>query len=194
MMYSKCHTEKPKPIIGYTTRRHLLLDLDNTTLTKASSLTRLIQQQYPKVGDCLICQSSTRPLKQGILYTKLGRPLIIRTLPSYHLIFNNNIGYNSCCYIIHILANLHLLERDYVRIRRFRGDMTLRISPSITTEGVKPIPQPKTWIKNPWSLRQDDMILNYLKILYYAVTLFPQHQPLFSEQSLYPKPHQQSQR
>lgn len=178
MMYSKKHHPKPMPIIGYTTRTHLLLDFDNTTLTKVIKLCILIIKQYPKVGSALICLSSQKPYRQWLRYTSTAKPLICRSLPSYHAIFDNNIGYNTCGKIIETLAGLNILNEDYVKIRDFRGDMTLRISPMICTDEVKPMPKPKVYVRTRRCRKHDGMIIQYLKMLKIMYHMFGYKPPI----------------
>lgn len=160
----KLHPLPIKPVIGYTTRRHLLLDLDNTTLTKVEIIARAIMRQWPKVGDCLIMESSAKPLKLLVIYKPLHHPEHKIVANNYHLIFDNQIGYNLCCKIINTLAGLGILNKDYEKIREFRGDMTLRISPVTLSDGEKPAPIPRTYLKNSACARRDGRILLYLKL------------------------------
>jgi len=127
-------------ITGYTTRRHLLLDLDNTTLSKALRVVKLIMSDWPEVGSCLILQSSEKALKTSTRHSWNGWPWIKTEASNYHLVFNNHIGLNKCCRIAETLAVLRILQKDYEKIRTFRGDMTLRVSEVETIGGVKPAP------------------------------------------------------
>lgn len=116
-------------IVGYTTRDHLLLDLDETSKFKASRLAQLIIESYPDVGNCLILESST-PSKQSYLkYDDKGVPLEYWVKQNYHLVFDAYVGYSRCVHIIETLAELNVLQSEYLEIRQFRGDMTLRVSP-----------------------------------------------------------------
>lgn len=45
-----------KLICGYTTKEHLLVDLDNCSLRKALCIAKMIMKDYPDVGDCLVVQ------------------------------------------------------------------------------------------------------------------------------------------
>jgi len=179
-MYSTLLHPKPTPIIGYTTRLHLLIDLDNTTLTKAIKLCTLIIEQYPKIGSALICLSSEKPYRQWLRYTSTARPLIVRSLPSYHIIFDNVVGYNLCCRILETLAGLDILNEDYAKIRDFRGDMTLRISPAICTDEVKLMPIPKAYIRNHRCRKHDGMTIQYLKMLKIMYHMFGYRPPISS--------------
>jgi len=150
---------EPNFIIGYTTRTHLLLDLDDTALTKAARLADLIIREWPEVGDCLIVASSTKELNVRVRYSWNNHPWMSRESPSYHLIFNNRVGYNKCCKICETLAELGVLNKDYAKIRTFRGDMTLRVShQNLSTGAVKPPPSPVMLIMNLTVERRDGMI------------------------------------
>lgn len=149
-------------IIGYTTRRHLLLDLDDTSLEKARRLAYLIMGEWPEVGDCLILRSSEAPLKVRLRYSWNNWPWISVTRHSFHLVFDNIIGYNKACRICETLAGLNTLERDYLRIRTFRGDMTLRVSETNLSTGVKPPPEPVEYLFNTIHKGSDGMIEDYL--------------------------------
>lgn len=159
-------------ILGYTTRRHLLLDLDNTGPEKAEKLAKTIMKEYPKVGDCLIVESSNTQLKQTWAYFPNRSPICITKRSSMHLIFNNEIGLNSCTKICNTLSGLNILNHGYEDIRKFRGDMTLRVSHAVTTEGVKPAPKPVKYLKNPHSEKNGKGIITYIKTLRIGLCLF----------------------
>lgn len=152
------------PIIGYTTRRHLIIDLDNTTGRGARSIVKKIMREWPKVGDCLILSSSTKPDRIRLVHNKWGRPLLYHDRENFHVIFDNGIGYNTSCRICRVLAGLGILNPDYMKIREFRGDMTLRISPSRLYNEEKPIPQIVEWVYNNFTTRRDGYIQHYLKV------------------------------
>lgn len=164
--------QKPNIIIGYTTRKHLLLDLDNTTFNKAEYIIKLIQKKWSKVGDCLIMQSSTnksgnnRPIYDSLICE------FTSVMGNYHLIFDNYIGYNLCCKIIETLATLDILNADYVKIRTLRGDMTLRVSPIINIDGTKHIPINVGYICNNHLNRADGGIRDYLNLFRICRSLF----------------------
>ena len=109
--FKSCRRE-PAPVLGYTTRRHLLLDLDNTTLSKVIKLARAIMTQWAKVGDCLICLTSRKTYVIKTDYYGDNTPFTKRRSDSYHLIFDNGIGYNLCVKVCEALAALGALERD----------------------------------------------------------------------------------
>lgn len=163
MMYSRSLPPDPIPIVGYTTRRHLILDLDSVTLYKARSIARKIMWEWPKVGDCLLILSSEGTHRLGVRYTRMGRPLVIYARDNYHLVFDNGIGYNLSCRICETLAHLGILNRDYVKIREFRGDMTLRVGPAVLLERYKPVPRVIERVFNNFTRRRDGYIPHYLR-------------------------------
>jgi len=163
-MYSASSPRRGSPIIGYTTRRHLILDLDNANRLGARAIAKKIMWEWPKVGDCLILSSSTKPDRIRLVHNKWGRPLLYHDRENFHLIFDNGIGYNLSCRICRVLAGLGILNPDYVKIREFRGDMTLRISPAYLYDEVKPIPHIVEWVYNDFTTRRDGYIRHYLKV------------------------------
>lgn len=164
MTYSTKSAHESRLNVGYTTRRHLLLDLDKTRLDKVVKLTRMIMSQWPEVGDVLILRSSEGSGRIDLKYDNYQRPYHKRDGDSFHLVFNNSIGYNKCCRIIEALAGVHILNRDYAKLREFRGDMTLRISPSVLSTGVKPAPVIITGILNKSEKREGTGIADYLRV------------------------------
>lgn len=171
-MSSESRLPRGLPIVGYTTRRHLILDLDNTTRYGARAITKKIQWEWPKVGDCLILSSSVKPDRVRLIFNKWGRPLVVHDRRNFHLIFDNGIGYNLSCRICRVLAGLGILNPDYVRIREFRGDMTLRISPAVLYNEIKPIPSIVAWVYNDYTTRRDGYIRHYLRVKKGAEILF----------------------
>lgn len=115
-------------LIGaYTTKEHLILDLDNCSEYKAVRLATMIQQQYPLVGNCLLLQSS----KQG-----------------FHLVYSSRISWKYLTRIVETLAGLEILNSDYVRIREFRHDLSLRITEVDRGEGLEDKPRPIVLLEN----------------------------------------------
>lgn len=151
------------PVLGYTTRKHLLLDLDNTTLDGAFWVAAKIMSEWSKVGDCLILRTSDKLDQVRLVYNKWGRPLVIHDRSNFHLVFDNAIGYNLSTRICHVLADLGILNEDYVRIRDFRGDMTLRVSPKARHNEIDPFPVLSDIIWNPFTTRRDGYINEYLR-------------------------------
>lgn len=172
MTSSKSSTASSLLIVGYTTRRHLLLDLDNTSLEKANRLANMIMDEWPEVGDCLVLRSSESPLRIEVKYSWNNQPWISVTRSSYHLVFDNVIGYNKACRICETLAELKILQRDYMRIRQFRGDMTLRVSEAALSTGVKPAPKPVEYLINTRQKWRDRRIDEYLSFRGAVLGLF----------------------
>lgn len=162
-MSSKLSTSKGGLILGYTTRRHLILDLDNSGLPHVLGLVALIMKAWPKLGDCLVLQTSKDQDQVRLAYNKWGRPLVIHDRPNHHLVFDNLIGYNTAAKICRCLAGLGVLEADYEKIREFRGDMTLRVSVSIKYAGISPAPVEVAYYYNLWTTHSDGYIEDYRK-------------------------------
>jgi hypothetical protein len=165
-MVSGMTTSKKSPpvnwlITGYTTRDHLLLDLDDSSLPKVVGLVHRVMESYPEVGDALVLLSSPHELDIKTHYYD-GLPRFSVTRESYHVVFSGRIGYNKCCQICSSLASVNILERSYIRCRNFRGDMTLRVSPSELSTGVKPAPVVVCAIKNKGYDGSGDGIEEYL--------------------------------
>ena len=152
-------------ILGYTSREHLLIDFDNCSLIQVFKLTMMLISEYPEIGDCLIVKSSVSSKPYVLEHDDRGIPKIKWLKDNYHLIGDNNIGYNKCCKIIEVLANLGIINEEYVRIRKFRNDMTLRISSVIQTTNIKQSPNPIIHIHNNKSSRHDGLINEYLNLL-----------------------------
>lgn len=161
--------------VGYTTRNHLCVDLDNASLPKVVGLAKMIMREYSYVGDCLIMLSSSPKNESNIHYCPDKGVRFIHKRHNFHLIFNNFISYELCCVIIETLAYLGVINEEYIRIREMRNDMTLRLSPTILTSGVKPSPKPLLCIRNPYTKVKGSMLLNY-QAVYDAVNgLSPLH-------------------
>ena len=163
MMCLKKPTDRGALILGYTTRRHLILDLDNTGLDYALRMVGLIMKEWPRVGDCLVLESTTQPDQVRLAYNKWGRVLVIHDRPNYHLVFDNLIGYNTAARICRVLAGLGVLEEDYDKIREFRGDMTLRVSQAAMMDLTKPVPREAALCMNMRSGPSDGYIGDYRK-------------------------------
>lgn len=155
---------KPAWVFGYTTREHLLLDLDNTSYIKVRYLIDLIMQDYPYVGDCIILLSSQPEYLEKWNYPFLEQPKHITKRHNYHAVFNNIIEYEKACHIIEILAELDAVNHDYVNIRTMRQDMTLRTSKIVNVEHVKPRPVFIEYIQNPYCKTDGQGIFLYNKL------------------------------
>lgn len=122
----------------------------------------MIMKEWPKVGDCLIVKSSTRPMRVEVKYSWNNAPYMKVIKDGCHLIFDNIIGYNLCCKICETLSELRILNKDYSRIRQFRGDMTLRVSETTLLKWVKPPPEPVELVFAMATKWRDGMINEYL--------------------------------
>ncbi len=162
-MSSKSPPRRGLPVLGYTTRRHLILDLDNTTIDGARWVTKKIMLEWPKVGDCLILRSSDKPDRIRLVHNKWGRPLLYHDRSNFHLVFDNGIGYNLSCRICGVLAGLGILNPDYLKIRKFRGDMTLRVGMLIKYNEIKYPPILEKLTYNNFTSRRDGFIDHYLE-------------------------------
>lgn len=172
MIYSDKSTFKPHWVIGYTDRNHLMLDIDNCSYTKVLWLVKMLQVTYPKVGDCLIMESSHTKHRIEVRYTIRHKPYQKSWHNSYHLIFDNRIGYNCCVRIIELLAGLGILERSFLYMRHFRGDITMRVSPTVMSYGVKSIPKPIEYVYSDFTNRRDGYTRRYFRFYTIAYRLF----------------------
>jgi hypothetical protein len=156
---------RPDWNIGYTTKEHLCLDLDNTSFFKVSNLVRMIMQHYHEVGNALILVSS-RPFFNGKwIYPPYNVPQFKVQKHNYHVIFNNYIGYENCCKIIETLANLGIINEQYVRIRQMRNDMTIRTSKTECVGHTKHKPYPIEFVVNQWCKKEDFGISDFMLLL-----------------------------
>jgi len=97
-----------RTIVGYTTREHLILDLDKThNLFATEKLIRMIQAEYRDVGDCLISESSN---------------------DGFHCIFDDRLSWSRIMQISRTLTGLGVVNRNFTKVRSFREDLTLRIT------------------------------------------------------------------
>lgn len=155
---------KPDWNIGYTTRNHLCIDLDNTTYFKVRSLISMLMAQYPELGDCVILQSSTNSQSEFWRSSPFSSPVKVRTAQNYHVVFNNYVPYEFSCHIIETLAYLGVLNAEYVRIREMRNDMTLRVSKTVCVEKVKPAPKFIEYMQNKGCATNGKGIYNYNRL------------------------------
>jgi hypothetical protein len=128
-------------ILGYTTREHLLLDLDETSLLRVVSLAKQLMDSYPDIGDCLVVETSTPSFDSYLKYDDKGRPWEKWVYQNFHLVFDASVGYDRCVAIIDALVDLGVLAPEYKQIRMFRGDMTLRVSAKWLHHRVIPPPR-----------------------------------------------------
>ena len=153
-------------IIGYTTREHLLLDLDETSLYKVVRLTKLLISSYPEIGDVLILGSSTPSKKNYTKFDKKGIPQYRFTYQNFHLVGDNIVSYDRCLKIIDCLVELDVLQPEYRKIRQFRGDMTLRTSHKPLVHRVVPPPRPVEIVNNHICPCKNNKISDFLSFLY----------------------------
>lgn len=152
-------------IVGYTTKDHLLLDLDETSLFDVSKLAILLIREYPEIGNVLILSSST-PSKPN--YTKFdakGIPQFRFTYQNFHIVTDNKIGYDRCLEIIDDLVELDVLQAEYRKIRLFRGDMTLRTSAKPLVHRTVPPPKVEQLIINRLCGIHDGKIIEFCQFL-----------------------------
>jgi len=132
-------------VTGYSTNWHLLLDLDHTGYCIAKKIAAMVYKNYPFLGTYLILHSSR---------------------DNFHVVYDRKIGWNRILKIVSTLAQLHLLNADYMRIRKFRGDLTLRTNGYLTSTGIKFPPMPLLlYIPKHYSTKKCSGILCYLEVL-----------------------------
>jgi hypothetical protein len=123
----------------------LILDLDGSKSTsKAAKLVRFIQREFPDVGSCLICESSA------------GK---------HHAIFNARLSWSRVLHICRALAGLGALDKNFIKIRSFREDLTLRVTPVARSLGYYEAPVPVALIRSQGTRRGFSGIDCYLKAL-----------------------------
>jgi hypothetical protein len=110
-----------KVVMGYTTQRHLLVDLDNVNLDEAIFIAKEIRRTWPMVGGALVVESSPH---------------------HYHLVFDNYVDWAVIEDIIEALADIGVVEKNYAWIRTFRRDLTLRVSDKKGADYYRPAPTP----------------------------------------------------
>ena len=157
--------DSPDWIIGYTTRDHLCVDLDNTSINKVFCLVKMIMRDFPYVGNAVVVESSSRRLFVKWNYPPCSNPLVRSSRSNFHAVFDNWISYEESCHIIETLARLDVINTEYIRIREMRNDMTLRVSKSVLMDATKLPPIPLVFVINPWISRHDGAILYYLRFL-----------------------------
>lgn len=168
--HHKADLINPDWVLGYTTRNHLCIDLDNTSYPKVLGLVQMIMKYYPYVGHACIMLSSTRKFKQQINYTPPNGLRVQTVRNNYHVIFDNFISYEASCKIIETLAHLDVIDKEYIRIREMRNDMTLRTNKTVLTTGIKDAPKFLCWIKNIHERKKGYGIDQYLR--FYLVSNF----------------------
>lgn len=164
MTNAKQNSDLPDWNIGYTTREHLCLDLDNTSYFKVENLVETLMREHPELGHAVIMESSTHKFVQRLKHLLMQPAGIITRRHNYHVVFNNFLPYEQSCRIIETLAELDVIARDFIRIRQMRNDMTLRVSRTVNMQHTKPKPKLLKYIINPYSTRQDEGIKRYMTL------------------------------
>jgi len=118
---------------------------------------------YPEIGKAQIMESSPQKGTEYVKINRHGIPRIHIPKPSYHVIFDNDIGYEKCWHIIQTLIDLGIQPTQVRQIRARRRDMTLRVSPSVYSTGIKPPPKPIMQILDIYDWHTDGMIRQYHK-------------------------------
>jgi hypothetical protein len=152
-------------IVGYTTRSHLLLDLDETSYYDVVRLARIIMRNYPDVGNCLVVESSTPSIRTYLKYDDKGVPHERLAYQNFHLVFDSPVGYDRCVAIIDTLVELNILAPEYKQIRMFRGDMTLRVSQKILHHRIIPAPKPRKLLANLGNMSDFENIYQYVTLI-----------------------------
>ena len=164
MINATRNCEKPDWNIGYTTREHLCLDLDNTSFFKTENLVEMLMREHPELGHAVIMCSSKPSFFERLCYMPCQIPRNVVKRCNYHVVFNNFIDYEASCRIIETLAEIDVVNREYVRIRQMRNDMTLRVSKTVNMWHTKPKPKLLRFIINPYATKQDEGIKRYMTL------------------------------
>ena len=132
-------------IVAHTVRNNLLLDLDHPNgYSRTVKFIRILQQEYPDIGDCLLCESSQN---------------------KFHCIFNNFITWKRAIHIYKVLMGLGILNRNFIKTRTFREDLTLRVSSVDRGIRQSDAPKPIGIIKFQALPSEDHGIQEYLTVL-----------------------------
>ena len=168
-----------KMVFGYTTRRHLLLDLDSKTFKQAVFIAKSITDTYD-LGDCLILLSSQKKEEFGIRYVQNEVQVYHIRPHSWHLVFDKFKSWNYLQKVVYDLADLGIVEESFKEVREWRGDLTLRISPKLPKVSYMPIPVAYIYADDDYTMR------GYYGIMTYAMHLANFAQFLYErEGSLY---------
>jgi len=131
-------------VCGYSTSRHLILDLDGIDTYKTVRLVRLLQLDYTDLGCALVLRSSRN-----------GR----------HVVFDEYVGWDRILSITDTLSALHLLNYGYQFLRLWRGDLTLRVSPKQGTRLAERSPRPLDLLHSRRGCCHLHGIRGYLEVL-----------------------------
>jgi hypothetical protein len=113
-------------------------------MSKAVKLVRLVQREFPDIGSCLICESSA------------GK---------HHAIFNARLSWSRILHICRVLEGLDTLDRNFIKIRSFREDLTLRVTPVGRSLGYYEAPVPVAFVRSEGAHTGFSGIDCYLKAL-----------------------------
>lgn len=142
-----------------------MIDLDNSCLSKAVLLSKMLIRDYPSIGDCLILKSSDGTHRITVKPQCEPNKIIHYNRDNYMLVFNNIITYDLVCHIIEILAHLDIVDQAYFEIRKFRGDITLRVSSKSYSDRFIPPPERVAYVYHDSTCRRFGMILEFEKYL-----------------------------
>jgi len=131
-------------VTAYTTTRHLLVDLDKVSAFQSRGLARMLIEQYPGLGDCLVVRCGDY---------------------SHHLVFDNILPFEYLNRVILLLWDLRIVNDEVLYFREQRGDFSLRVSQKLTENTDKTCPQPVFYLSNNMTQQKDSMIREYLKLL-----------------------------
>lgn len=131
-------------VTAYTTTRHLLVDLDDSTLFQSTGLAILLSKEYPDLGDCLVVSCGDN---------------------SHHLVFDNILDFDYLNRVIRLLWDFRYVNDEVRYFRDHRGDFSLRVSEKLTVDEDKQIPRPVYYISNNQTPQRDYQMKNYLELL-----------------------------
>jgi hypothetical protein len=131
-------------VCGYTTQDHLLLDLDKISYMKAHNIVCMIQRSFLDVGTALLVHSSCW---------------------HYHVVFDNCLRWERIVSIIQTLAALNVVEPNYLNVRSFRRDLTLRVSPKHGQQRDRHAPEVVELIRDTFGSAPHYGITKYLHVL-----------------------------
>lgn len=145
------------PVVGYSTTKHMLLDLDGINACQLYRALRVIENLIGHTS-YVICISSIKSI--FMIRDSFDRPVFMHDVPriNVHVILEKEMNYPKITYYYDVLAGLGILDEKHVEMRRKRLDVTLRVSP----KGVIPPPLPVIYHKH----RGDDYNIHaYLSTL-----------------------------
>lgn len=154
----------PEWNIGYTTKEHLCLDFDDTTYYNVYQLSSMLIADKPEVGSALILCSSEGKQSERWIYPVLQNMHKYVNRHNFHVIFNGFIPYEESCKIIECLASLDVINKEYVRIREMRNDMTIRVSQTQCVLKTKPKPMILGYIFNPSDKQEKGGIYRFMRL------------------------------